>query len=31
MLTFQRDLAQQVLHADSALRNNPPRSGDKPQ
>ena len=28
MLTFQQDLAQQVLHADSALRQAPPRSGD---
>ena len=31
MLTFQQDLAQQVLGADSALRHTPPRSGDKLQ
>jgi 5-(carboxyamino)imidazole ribonucleotide mutase len=27
--TFQQDLAQQVLHADSALRQHSPRYGDK--
>ena len=31
MLAFQHDLAQQVLHADSALRQTPPRSGDRLQ
>jgi 5-(carboxyamino)imidazole ribonucleotide mutase len=31
MLAFQHDLAQQVLHADSALRQASPRSGDKLQ
>jgi 5-(carboxyamino)imidazole ribonucleotide mutase len=31
MATFQQALAQQVRHADSALRQTPPRSGDKLQ